>query len=214
FETIAQFTSIELPLRPFGNFQEALAEYVSEEQMVSPYACDTCSLQKVAATKQLLVDRMHQHLLLQLKRFSFYVDRGDNYVAKRFRSKDICTVSMASFVHLGELPNSGHYVSYVRMGSSLRFVEFNDEIVNVHDFSEENFERHFYGGEDQSGSTYLLFYEKVDEDTDAVRIAVTQSTNAAAQCDNDRLLASVNTAGEVVSISIGSTVSTLHAPKS
>ncbi|KAH7718805.1 ubiquitin carboxyl-terminal hydrolase 9/24, partial [Aphelenchoides avenae] len=42
---------------------------------------------KVTATKRLLIDRAHRYLLLQLKRFSFYIDHDDYYVAVKYRDR-------------------------------------------------------------------------------------------------------------------------------
>ncbi|KAG1473166.1 hypothetical protein G6F56_001110 [Rhizopus delemar] len=144
------------------------------------YYCDICSgLQE--AEKRMKIKKLPNILALHLKRFK-YQEQLQKYIKLTYRvvfpfelrlfntsddteDADRMYELWGIVVHIGSGPHHGHYVAIVK--SNGQWMLFDDDVVTQ--IQEEDIQKYF-SDLPGSGSGYVLFYQAIDLDMNAINI--------------------------------------------
>lgn len=133
---------------------------------------DSCSSARQPAEKKMILEKLPKVLVLHLKRFRY--DQARNGFLKLHHrvsfalelklwcseEPDVLFKLKGVVVHCGPSAGSGHYINCVEV-EGVWFM-FNDDHVKVISSSQL---AHFFGGKSAVGAGYLLFYERVEQDS-------------------------------------------------
>lgn len=198
------FLDLSINISPDTSLSSCLRQF-SESEMLSgrnKFFCDRCSsLQE--AEKRMKIKQPPNVLALHLKRFRWddasqlYVKLGYRVVfpldlrlfntSEQANNPDRLYELFGIVVHIGGGLNQGHYVSIVKVGQ--RWVLFDDDTVDV--ISESDIPN-FYGDSPDTGSAYVLFYQAVDMDHEALGLSA-ESATYVSPSPNDRRNQSMGT---------------------
>ncbi|KAM3579926.1 hypothetical protein VKS41_007644 [Umbelopsis sp. WA50703] len=174
------FMDLSIDVEMNSSITSCLRQFSASETLChkNKYFCDVCSgLQE--AERRMKIKKLPNILALHLKRFK-YQEQLQKYTKLTYRvvfpfelrlfntcddteDPDRLYELWACVIHIGSGPHHGHYVTIIK--SNGKWLLFDDDIVTS--INEEDIQRYF-GDLPGTGSGYVLFYQAVDLNMDAV----------------------------------------------
>lgn len=174
------FMDLSIDVEMNSSITSCLRQFSASETLChkNKYFCDVCSgLQE--AERRMKIKKLPNILALHLKRFK-YQEQLQKYTKLTYRvvfpfelrlfntcddteDPDRLYELWACVIHIGSGPHHGHYVTIIK--SNGKWMLFDDDIVTS--INEDDIQRYF-GDLPGTGSGYVLFYQAVDLNMDAV----------------------------------------------
>ncbi|CEP16668.1 hypothetical protein [Parasitella parasitica] len=178
------FMDLSIDVEMNSSITSCLRQFSASETLChkNKYFCDVCSgLQE--AEKRMKIKKLPNILALHLKRFK-YQEQLQKYIKLTYRvvfpfelrlfntsddteDADRMYELWAIVVHIGSGPHHGHYVAIIK--SNGQWMLFDDDVVTQ--IQEEDIQKYF-SDLPGSGSGYVLFYQAVDLNMDAINIGL------------------------------------------
>ncbi|GAN10733.1 cysteine proteinase [Mucor ambiguus] len=178
------FMDLSIDVEMNSSITSCLRQFSASETLChkNKYFCDVCSgLQE--AERRMKIKKLPNILALHLKRFK-YQEQLQKYIKLTYRvvfpfelrlfntsddteDADRMYELWGIVVHIGSGPHHGHYVAIVK--SNGQWMLFDDDVVTQ--IQEEDIQKYF-SDLPGSGSGYVLFYQAVDLNMDAINIGL------------------------------------------
>ncbi|KAI8637620.1 hypothetical protein BD408DRAFT_424241 [Parasitella parasitica] len=178
------FMDLSIDVEMNSSITSCLRQFSASETLChkNKYFCDVCSgLQE--AEKRMKIKKLPNILALHLKRFK-YQEQLQKYIKLTYRvvfpfelrlfntsddteDADRMYELWGIVVHIGSGPHHGHYVAIIK--SNGQWMLFDDDVVTQ--IQEEDIQKYF-SDLPGSGSGYVLFYQAVDLNMDAINIGL------------------------------------------
>ncbi|KAF1795979.1 hypothetical protein V8B55DRAFT_1541350 [Mucor lusitanicus] len=178
------FMDLSIDVEMNSSITSCLRQFSASETLChkNKYFCDVCSgLQE--AERRMKIKKLPNILALHLKRFK-YQEQLQKYIKLTYRvvfpfelrlfntsddteDADRMYELWSIVVHIGSGPHHGHYVAIVK--SNGQWMLFDDDVVTQ--IQEEDIQKYF-SDLPGSGSGYVLFYQAVDLNMDAINIGL------------------------------------------
>ncbi|GAB5588107.1 hypothetical protein Unana1_03007 [Umbelopsis nana] len=182
------FMDLSIDVEMNSSITSCLRQFSASETLChkNKYFCDVCSgLQE--AERRMKIKKLPNILALHLKRFK-YQEQLQKYIKLTYRivfpfelrlfntcddteDPDRMYELWACVIHIGSGPHHGHYVTIIK--SNGKWMLFDDDIVTS--INEDEIQRYF-GDLPGTGSGYVLFYQAVNFNMDAVGMPVAAAT--------------------------------------
>ncbi|PAV22641.1 cysteine ase [Pyrrhoderma noxium] len=173
------FLDLSIDIERNSSVTACLRQFSASEMLCqrNKFFCDSCcGLQE--AEKRMKIKRLPNVLALHLKRFKYQDDVG-KYIKLGYRvafplelrlfntvddaqDPDRLYELFAIVVHIGNGPHHGHYIAIIK--SNGLWLVFDDDTVDV--IKESDISKYF--GDTNNGCAYVLFYQAVDLDLQAL----------------------------------------------
>ncbi|PWN29706.1 cysteine proteinase [Jaminaea rosea] len=195
------FLDLSIDIEHNSSITSCLRQFSASETLRSrnKFFCDTCSgLQE--AEKRMKIRKLPAVLALHMKRFK-YEESKQRFVKLAYRvlfpfelrlfntaddaeDPDRLYELFGIVVHIGAGPHHGHYVSIIKVGA--KWAIFDDEAVHI---IEQLDISKYFGGTPGMGSAYVLFYQAVDLDREALGLPTLEPSRAALEAMRAKMMA-------------------------
>ncbi|CAO3683727.1 unnamed protein product [Rhizopus stolonifer] len=202
------FMDLSIDVEMNSSITSCLRQFSASETLChkNKYYCDICSgLQE--AEKRMKIKKLPNILALHLKRFK-YQEQLQKYIKLTYRvvfpfelrlfntsddteDADRMYELWGIVVHIGSGPHHGHYVAIVK--SNGQWMLFDDDVVTQ--IQEEDIQKYF-SDLPGSGSGYVLFYQAIDLDMNAINIPSKEQMEDISYSNGGPVQYNVNTSSE------------------